>query len=44
MSRVAEGPETRVPGGGEHSADVLEAELGLGTDELASLRADGVIS
>ncbi len=44
MSRVAEGPETRVPWVGEHTAEVLEAELGLGADELAGLRADGVIT
>jgi formyl-CoA transferase len=44
MSRVAEGPETRVPWVGEHTDAVLVAELGLDGDELASLRADGVIS
>ena len=40
---VAEGPETRVPWLGEHTDAVLGAELGLGPDELARLRADGVI-
>jgi formyl-CoA transferase len=40
---VAEGPETRVPWLGEHTDEVLAAELDLGTDELAKLRADGVI-
>jgi len=44
MSRVAEGPESRIPWVGEHTNDVLGAELGLGADELASLRADGAIS
>ncbi|MEO6122694.1 MAG: CaiB/BaiF CoA-transferase family protein [Ilumatobacteraceae bacterium] len=44
MSAVAEGPETRVPWLGEHTDDVLRAELGLGDDELASLRAGGVIA
>ena len=44
MSRVSEGPETRVPWIGEHTDDVLISELGLGADELASLRADGVIN
>ena len=29
LSAVAEGPETRVPWVGEHTAEVLEAELGL---------------
>ena len=28
---------------GEHTDDVLEAELGMGTDELTALRRDGVI-
>jgi formyl-CoA transferase len=40
---VAEGPETRVPWLGEHTDDVLAAELGTTTEELARLRADGVI-
>jgi hypothetical protein len=29
---------------GEHTADVLRTDLGLSDDELASLRADGVIN
>lgn len=33
----------RVPWLGEHTADVLGGELGLGADELAELRANGVI-
>jgi len=44
LSKVAEGPETRVPWVGEHTADVLGAELGLGEVELAGLRERGVIS
>ena len=44
MSRVAEGPETRVPWVGEHTAAVLRAELGCTDAELAELRANGVIS
>jgi formyl-CoA transferase len=44
LSKVAEGPETRVPWVGEHTADVLRTDLGLSDDELASLRADGVIN
>jgi crotonobetainyl-CoA:carnitine CoA-transferase CaiB-like acyl-CoA transferase len=44
MSRVAEGPETRVPWVGEHTDDVLRAELGLDDDELAELAADGIIA
>jgi crotonobetainyl-CoA:carnitine CoA-transferase CaiB-like acyl-CoA transferase len=43
MSGVAEGPETRVPWLGEHTDEVLSAELGLSADELGRLRADGVI-
>ena len=44
MSKVAEGPETRVPWVGEHTDDVLRAELGLDDTRLASLRAAGVIT
>jgi len=44
MSKVAEGPETRVPWLGEHTGDVLAAELGLDADALDELRADGVIA
>ena len=43
MSKVAEGPETRVPWLGEHTATVLAAELGLADADLADLRAHGVI-
>jgi formyl-CoA transferase len=44
LSEVAEGPETRVPWVGEHTAEVLRAELGLSEAELDTLRADGVIT
>jgi crotonobetainyl-CoA:carnitine CoA-transferase CaiB-like acyl-CoA transferase len=44
LSRMAEGPETRVPWVGEHTDEVLTAELGLSAGELASLRDDGVIT
>jgi crotonobetainyl-CoA:carnitine CoA-transferase CaiB-like acyl-CoA transferase len=44
MSDVAEGPESRVPWLGEHTDEVLAAELGLGDVELAKLRADDVIA
>jgi crotonobetainyl-CoA:carnitine CoA-transferase CaiB-like acyl-CoA transferase len=43
MSKVAEGPETRVPWLGEHTAEVLDRELGLGADDVAKLRAEGVV-
>ncbi len=44
MTQVAEGPETRVPWLGEHTDEVLGTELGLSAEELAALRADGVIA
>jgi formyl-CoA transferase len=44
LSAVSEGPETRVPWVGEHTDQVLRDELGLDDDELAGLRADGVIT
>jgi crotonobetainyl-CoA:carnitine CoA-transferase CaiB-like acyl-CoA transferase len=44
LSKVAEGPEVRPPWIGEHTEDVLRADLGLSDDDLASLRADGVIN
>ena len=37
-------PDTRVPWVGENTDDVLVKELGLSTDEVATLRADGVVS
>lgn len=43
LSKVAEGPETRVPWVGEHTAEVLAAELGLGESDLEDLRAGGVV-
>jgi crotonobetainyl-CoA:carnitine CoA-transferase CaiB-like acyl-CoA transferase len=33
----------RAPTLGEHTDDVLTRELGLGSDELAALRSQGVI-
>ena len=36
--------DTRVPWVGEHTAEVLGAELGLSPDELAALAADGTIA
>ena len=44
LSGAPEGPETRVPWLGEHTDEVLAAELGLGDAELAQLRADHVIA
>ncbi|MCU1375640.1 MAG: putative acyl-CoA transferase/carnitine dehydratase [Actinomycetia bacterium] len=44
MSKVAEGPETRVPWLGEHTDAVLAEELGLSPDELAKLHETGAIA
>lgn len=44
MSAVSQGPETRVPWVGEHTEEVLRAELGLDDDALAALRGQGVIT
>ena len=44
LSRVTEGPETRVPWVGEHTDDVLRTELGLDAAELSRLREAGVIT
>ncbi len=44
LTQVAQGPETRVPWLGEHTDEVLTAELGLSPDQLAALREDGVIA
>ena len=44
LSNMAEGPETRVPWVGEHTAAVLAAELGLDTGHVAELRARGVVT
>lgn len=43
MSAVSEGPDTRPPWLGEHTDEVLAAELGLDEAALAQLRADGAI-
>jgi crotonobetainyl-CoA:carnitine CoA-transferase CaiB-like acyl-CoA transferase len=43
LSKVAEGPETRVPWLGEHTDEVLADELGLDDEDLAKLRAEGII-
>ncbi|MGW1029125.1 CaiB/BaiF CoA transferase family protein [Streptomyces sp. NPDC002577] len=44
LSKVTEGPETRMPWVGEHTAAVLGAELGLGDSELRRLAKTGVIT
>ena len=44
MSRMADGPDTRMPWLGEHTEEVLRAELGLSPDEVTSLKAAGVVA
>jgi formyl-CoA transferase len=44
LSRVARGPESRVPWVGEHTDDVLAGELEVDPADIAKLRADGVVS
>ena len=44
MSKVAEGPETRVPWLGEHTDEVLRQELGCDDAELAALREGRTIA
>jgi formyl-CoA transferase len=44
LSKVAQGPETRVPWLGEHTGEVLRKDLGLTDKELDSLRVEGVVS
>jgi crotonobetainyl-CoA:carnitine CoA-transferase CaiB-like acyl-CoA transferase len=44
LSRMAEGPETRVPWVGEHTGDVLAEELGLDEATLTKLREGHVIN
>jgi crotonobetainyl-CoA:carnitine CoA-transferase CaiB-like acyl-CoA transferase len=44
LSKVADGPETRVPWLGEHTRAVLHDELGIDDTELDRLEADGVIA
>ena len=44
LSKVAEGPETRVPWVGEHTRMVLHEELGLSDEQLDALATEGVIA
>ena len=43
LSRMQEGPESRVPWVGEHTREVLRAELGLDDRELDALVRAGAI-
>jgi len=44
LSKMAEGPESRVPWLGEHTRDVLHDELGLDDAAIDKLVADGVVT
>ena len=44
LSDVAEGPETPVPLVGEHTEEVLRAELGLDDSDFEKLRETGAIA
>jgi crotonobetainyl-CoA:carnitine CoA-transferase CaiB-like acyl-CoA transferase len=44
MSKVAEGPETDVPGMGEHTVSVLRDLLGLDDSAIEELRESGVVA
>ncbi|MEM9521813.1 MAG: CaiB/BaiF CoA-transferase family protein [Actinomycetota bacterium] len=43
LSRMTEGPETRVPWLGEHTDELLRTELGLTREQIESLRDRGVV-
>jgi len=44
LSKVAMGPETRVPWLGEHTDEVLGSELGLSPDQIADLRTRHIVT
>jgi crotonobetainyl-CoA:carnitine CoA-transferase CaiB-like acyl-CoA transferase len=44
LSKMAEGPESRIPWVGEHTRAILADELGLDDDAIDVLVADGVIT
>lgn len=43
LSKMTEGPDTRVPWLGEHTDEILTSELGLGDEELSEMRTEGII-
>ncbi|MCE2391062.1 MAG: CoA transferase [Proteobacteria bacterium] len=43
LSRSAEGPVTRWPTLGQHTAEILESELGMSASEIEDLRQRGVV-
>ncbi len=44
MSKLVEGPETRVPWLGEHTDQILADELGLDPEAISGLRERGVVA
>ena len=44
LSKMAEGPESRIPWLGEHTRSVLHDELGLDDAAIDQLVADGVVT
>ena len=44
MSKMADGPEERMPWVGEHTDALLADELGLDADAIAALREKGVVA
>jgi formyl-CoA transferase len=44
MSKVADGPDTRVPWLGEHTQEILRSDLGMSDDEVKAVRDRGVIA
>jgi formyl-CoA transferase len=44
MTKMADGPETRMPWVGEHTDEVLADELGLDAETVAALREKGVVA
>ena len=44
LSKMTEGPETRMPWLGEHTDEILTTELGLDAAALAALRDDGAVA
>lgn len=44
LSKMTDGPDSRVPWLGEHTNEILEAELGLSDKELRQLKAESIIN
>ena len=44
MSKMADGPDTRMPWLGEHTTQILTEELGMADSDIAELRSTGVVA